>query len=42
MVDSALAVSIGFPECNLLIRAGERDASGVADYNAVVEVLPAS
>jgi hypothetical protein len=31
-----------FPECNLLIRAGERDASGVPDYNAVVEVLPAS
>ena len=30
------------PECNLLIRAGERDVSGVPDYNAVVEVLPAS
>jgi hypothetical protein len=30
-----------FPECNLLIRMGERDASGVPDYNAVVEVLPA-
>jgi len=30
-----------FPECNLLIRAGERDAGGVPDYNAV-EVLPAS
>jgi hypothetical protein len=25
-----------------LIRAGERDASGVPDYSAVVEVLPAS
>ena len=31
-----------YPECNPLIRAGERDASGVPDYNAVVEVLPAS
>jgi len=28
------------PECNLLIWAGERDASGVPDYTAVVEVLP--
>ena len=35
-------VQMFFPECNLLIRAGERDASGVPDYNAVVEVLPAS
>ena len=33
-------VQMFFPECNLLIRAGERDASGVPDYNAVVEVLP--
>jgi hypothetical protein len=32
---------LSIPECNLLIRAGERDASGVPDYNAVVEVLPA-
>jgi hypothetical protein len=31
-----------FPECNLLIRAGEHDASGVPDYDAMVEVLPAS
>jgi predicted molibdopterin-dependent oxidoreductase YjgC len=30
-----------FPECNPLIRAGERDASGVPDYNAIVEVVPA-
>ena len=30
-----------FPECNALIRAGERDASGVPDYNAIVEVVPA-
>jgi hypothetical protein len=35
-------VQMFFPECNLLIRAGERDASGVPDDNAVVEVLPAS
>jgi hypothetical protein len=35
-------VQMFFPECNLLIRAGERDPSGVPDYNAVVEVLPAS
>ena len=35
-------VQMFFPECNALIRAGERDASGVPDYNAVVEVLPAS
>jgi hypothetical protein len=31
-----------FPECNPLIRAGERDSSGVPDHNAVVEVVPAS
>jgi hypothetical protein len=31
-----------FRECNVLIRAGERDASGVPDCNAVVELLPAS
>ena len=35
-------VQMFFPESNLLIRAGERDASGVPDYTAVVEVLPAS
>ena len=35
-------VQMFFPECNPLIRAGERDASGVPDYNAVVEVLPVS
>ena len=35
-------VQMFFPECNLLIRAGERDASGVPDHNAVVEVLPGS
>jgi molybdopterin-dependent oxidoreductase alpha subunit len=34
-------VQMFFPECNPLIRAGERDASGVPDYNAVVEVLRA-
>ena len=34
-------VQMFFPECNPLIRAGERDASGVPDYNAIVEVLPA-
>jgi molybdopterin-dependent oxidoreductase alpha subunit len=34
-------VQMFFPECNPLIRAGERDASGVPDYNAVVEVRPA-
>ena len=34
-------VQMFFPECNPLIRAGERDASGVPDYNAVVEVVPA-
>ena len=33
-------VQVFFPEGNALIRAGERDASGVPDYNAVVEVLP--
>ena len=32
-----------FPECNPLLRAGVRDpTSSVPDYNAVVEVLPAS
>jgi hypothetical protein len=30
------------PESNLLMRAGERDVSGVPANNAVVEVLPAS
>jgi molybdopterin-dependent oxidoreductase alpha subunit len=35
-------VQMFFPECNPLIRAGVRDgASGVPDYTAVVEVLPA-
>jgi predicted molibdopterin-dependent oxidoreductase YjgC len=33
-------VQMFFPECNPLIRSGERDASGVPDYNAVVEVVP--
>jgi predicted molibdopterin-dependent oxidoreductase YjgC len=33
-------VQMFFPECNPLIRSGERDASGVPDYNAVVEVIP--
>ena len=33
-------VQMFFPECNPLIRSGQRDASGVPDYNAVVEVLP--
>ena len=35
-------VQMFFPECNLLIPAGGRDGSGVPDYIAVVEVLPAS
>jgi molybdopterin-dependent oxidoreductase alpha subunit len=35
-------VQMFFPECNPLIRAGRRDAaSGVPDYNAVVEVVAA-
>jgi anaerobic selenocysteine-containing dehydrogenase len=34
-------VQMYFPESNPLIRAGQRDASGVPDYNAIVEVLPA-
>ncbi len=34
-------VQMFFPECNPLIAAGRRDASGVPDYNAIVEVLPA-
>ena len=29
-----------WPEVNLLIRAGRLDASGVPDYNAIVEVIP--
>jgi molybdopterin-dependent oxidoreductase alpha subunit len=33
-------VQMFFPECNPLIAAGRRDASGVPDYNAIVEVLP--
>jgi hypothetical protein len=39
------AGSTGLPTSGLSgcsMRAGERDASGVPDYNAVVEVLPAS
>jgi hypothetical protein len=35
-------VQMFFPERNLLIQAGEREASGFPDYTAVVEVLPAS
>ena len=34
-------VQMYFPESNPLIAAGHRDASGVPDYNAIVEVLPA-
>ena len=34
-------VQMYFPESNPLIAAGQRDASGVPDYNAIVEVLPA-
>ena len=34
-------VQMYYPESNPLIAAGVRDASGVPDYNAVVEVLPA-
>ena len=34
-------VQMFFPECNPLIAAGRRDSSGVPDYNAIVEVLPA-
>jgi hypothetical protein len=34
-------VQMFFPECNPLIAGGRADASGVPDYNAVVEVLPA-
>jgi anaerobic selenocysteine-containing dehydrogenase len=34
-------VQMYFPESNPLIAAGLRDASGVPDYNAIVEVLPA-
>lgn len=34
-------VQMFFPECNPLIAAGLTDTSGVPDYNAVVEVLPA-
>lgn len=34
-------VQMFFPECNPLIAAGRRDPSGVPDYNAIVEVLPA-
>ncbi len=34
-------VQMFFPECNPLIARGARDSSGVPDYNAVVEVLPA-
>jgi molybdopterin-dependent oxidoreductase alpha subunit len=35
-------VQMFFPECNPLIGAGRTDASGVPDYNAVVEVHPAT
>lgn len=35
------SVQMFFPECNPLIARGARDASGVPDYNAVVEVVPA-
>ena len=41
-VSGNVAAICRYYECNRLIRAGERDASGVPDYNAVVEVLPAS
>ena len=34
-------VQMYFPESNALIAAGNRDASGVPDYNAIVEVVPA-
>jgi molybdopterin-dependent oxidoreductase alpha subunit len=34
-------VQMYFPESNPLIAAGQRDASGVPDYNAIVEVVPA-
>ena len=34
-------VQMFFPECNPLIARGARDVSGVPDYNAVVEVVPA-
>ncbi len=34
-------VQMFFPECNPLIAAGRRDASGVPDYNAIVEVARA-
>jgi molybdopterin-dependent oxidoreductase alpha subunit len=34
-------VQMYFPESNPLIAAGHRDASGVPDYNAIVEVVPA-
>jgi molybdopterin-dependent oxidoreductase alpha subunit len=34
-------VQMFFPECNPLIARGARDVSGVPDYNAIVEVLPA-
>lgn len=34
-------VQMFFPECNPLIASGRRDASGVPDYNAVVEVVRA-
>ena len=30
-----------WPEVNVLIPAGRLDASGVPDYNAIVELLPA-
>ncbi len=29
-----------FPEANVVLPAGRRDASGVPDYNAIVEVVP--
>ena len=31
-----------WPEVNVLIPAGRLDASGVPDYNAIVEVFPAN
>ncbi len=35
-------VQVMFPEGNVLLPAGRRDrASGVPDYNALVEVVPA-
>ncbi|WP_217923188.1 FdhF/YdeP family oxidoreductase [Miltoncostaea oceani] len=34
-------VQMFFPECNPLIARGARDVSGVPDYNAIVEVVPA-